>query len=57
MVIVKRESNGKNNHDTVAGRIDEQGMQLIDSLYAYNDIINNPKDGYVLKPLLLASYD
>ncbi|KAH9251111.1 hypothetical protein BASA81_011010 [Batrachochytrium salamandrivorans] len=47
MIIVKRDSTvmGQNNHDTVAGWVDEQGMQTIDSLFAYNDVINNPKGG------------
>lgn len=47
MIIVKRDSKvmGKNNHDTVAGWIDEEGMKTIDKLYAYNDVIDNPKGG------------
>lgn len=47
MIIVKRDSTvmGQNNHDTVAGWVDEQGMQTIDALFAYNDVINNPKGG------------
>jgi cyclophilin family peptidyl-prolyl cis-trans isomerase len=47
MIIVKRHNHvmGTQDHDTVAGHIDEEGMQVIDSIYRYNDIIDHPHGG------------
>lgn len=45
MVIVKRDSSvmGRNNHDTIVGRINEDGMKVIDQLHMYPDHIDHPR--------------
>jgi hypothetical protein len=45
MVIAKKSNTnmGKNNHDSVVGRITPvDDVKVIDALYAYNDIIDHP---------------
>lgn len=48
MIIVKNPNQymGLNNHDTVVGTISEDDMPVIDNLYAYNDVIDNPKGAH-----------
>lgn len=48
MVLVKESgtSMGKNRHDTVVGRVSEVDVaSVVDSFFAYNDVINHPHGG------------
>ena len=48
LVIVKKDSNvmGLADHDTIVGTIaEDSGMEVIDQLYMYNDIIDHPNRG------------
>ena len=48
MVVVLKDGKhyqGKNDFEAIVGRIPEEDMKTFDALYAYNDIIDNPKGG------------